>query len=136
MKKKLTLLLIAVIVTVGGQQPISDINFGDLPRPVPSVSSLINYTDAPVSLTTGVPDIKLPLLEISSGDKNILTSLVLQYHPLNINGTEAGSEVGIGWSMFAGGVISREVVNEPDEIYDDMTWVGYKKNKFNDIYYL
>ena len=135
MKKKLTLLLIAVIVKVGGQQPISDINFGDLPRPVPSVSSLINYTDAPVSLTTGVPDIKLPLLEISSGDKNILTSLVLQYHPLNINGTEAGSEVGIGWSMFAGGVISREVVNEPDEIYDDMTWVGYKKNKFNDIYY-
>lgn len=139
MKKTVTLLsLIAGIVSVplwGQQQPLSDINFGDLPRPVPSVSSLVSYTDAPVSLATGVPDIRLPLLGLSSTDKNIGINLALQYHPLNMDGTEAGSEVGIGWSMFAGGVISREVVDELDERYDDAGFIGYKKNKFNDIYY-
>ena len=139
MKKIVTLLsLIAGIISVplwGQQQPLSDINFGDLPRPVPSVSSLVSYTEAPVSLATGVPDIKLPLLGLSSTDKNIGISLALQYHPLNMDGTEAGSEVGIGWSMFAGGVISREVVDELDERYDDTGFIGYKKNKFNDIYY-
>ncbi|WP_027386473.1 hypothetical protein [Chryseobacterium gregarium] len=117
------------------QQPISGINFGDAPRPVPSVSSLVTYTDAPVSLATGVPDINFPLLALSSRDKNIAANLSLQYHPLNMDATEAGSEVGIGWSMFAGGIISREVVDELDERYDDAGFVGYKKNKFNDIYY-
>nr|WP_315031167.1 hypothetical protein [uncultured Chryseobacterium sp.] len=132
-------LLLAIIagvvpITISGQQT-SDINFGDLPRPVPSVSSLVSYTEAPVSLATGVPDIKLPLFGLSSNDKNIATNLSLQYHPLNMNSSEPGSEVGIGWSMFAGGTISREVVDELDERYDDASWQFYKKNQFNDIYY-
>lgn len=139
MRKIITLFsIIAGIVplyTWAQQQPMSDINFGDTPRPVPSVSSLATYTDAPVSLATGVPDINFPLLELSSKDKNIAANLSLQYHPLNMDATEAGSEVGIGWSMFAGGVISREVVDELDERYDDQNFSGYKKNKFNDIYY-
>lgn len=139
MKKLITLLSIiagiAPIPVLAQQQPVSDINFGDLPRPVPSVSSLATYTEAPVSLATGVPDIKFPLFGLSSHDKNIAANLSLQYHPLNMNETEAGSEVGIGWSIFAGGIISREVVDELDERYDDAGFIGYKKNKFNDIYY-
>lgn len=117
------------------QQPISNVNFGDLPRPVPSVSSLVTYTEAPVSLATGVPNINFPLLGLSTNDKNMGANLQLQYHPLNMDQTEPGSEVGIGWSMFAGGVISREVIDELDERYDDASFVGYKKNKFNDVYY-
>ncbi|KMQ67729.1 hypothetical protein ACM39_12885 [Chryseobacterium sp. FH2] len=139
MKKILKLLsIIAAVAPVhifSQQQPISDINFGDLSKPVPSVSSLATYTDAPVSLATGVPDVNFPLLGLSSNDKNIAANLSLQYHPLNMDTTEAGSEVGIGWSMFAGGVISREIVDELDERYDDTGFSGYKKNKFNDIYY-
>ncbi|MDC8099539.1 RHS repeat domain-containing protein [Chryseobacterium rhizosphaerae] len=138
MKKIIVLLsMIAGVVPLSilAQQSGSDINFGDLPRPVPSVSSLIKYTDAPVSLATGVPEITIPLLGLPSNDKSIGANLFLQYHPLNSNATEAGSEVGIGWSMFKGGVISREVVDELDERYDDASFSGYKKNKFNDIYY-
>jgi hypothetical protein len=139
MKKLITLFsIIAGIMPVhilAQQQPVSDINFGDLPRPVPSVSSLATYTDAPVSLATGVPDINFPLLGLPSNDKNIAANLSLQYHPLNTNATEAASEVGLGWSMFAGGVISREVVDELDERYDNVNSSAYQKNKFNDIYY-
>ncbi|WP_295230292.1 hypothetical protein [uncultured Chryseobacterium sp.] len=139
MKKTITLLgLIAGIVSIqvtAQQQPVSDVNFGEFSKPVPSVSSLANYTDVPVSLTTGVPDIQFPLLGLSSNDKNIAANLSLQYHPLSMDNAEAGSEVGIGWSLFAGGVISREIVDYPDERYDDAGFSGYKKNKFDDIYY-
>lgn len=140
MKKLMTLLCIIagiVPIPIGAQQqqPISNVNFGDLPRPVPSVSSLVSYAEAPVSLATGVPEIQFPLLGLSSSDKSIAANLSLQYHPLNMNEEEAGSEVGIGWSMFTGGVISREVVDDLDERYDDTGFSGYKKNKFNDIYY-
>lgn len=137
-KLKILLIIITWVVCIdisAQQQPISDVNFGDTPRPVPSVSSLATYTDAPVSLATGIPDINFPLLGLSSKDKNIAANLSLQYHPLNMDAPEAGSEVGIGWSMFAGGVISREIVDEVDERYDDPNFQGYKKNKFNDIYY-
>nr|WP_314499829.1 hypothetical protein [uncultured Chryseobacterium sp.] len=139
MKKIITLLSlmtgIVPIYNFAQQQPISGINFGDLQRPVPSASSLVTYTDAPVSLSTGVPDISFPLLKLSSRDKNIAANLSLQYHPLNTDASEAGSEVGIGWSMFAGGVISREVVDDLDERFDDSGSANYKKNVFNDIYY-
>ncbi|AZA51548.1 hypothetical protein [Chryseobacterium sp. G0201] len=137
MRKIIALLSVitGIIIPTGLQAQHEDINFGDLPRPVPSVSSLASYTDAPVSLATGVPDIQFPLLRLTSYDKNIAANLSLGYHPLNTNEAEAGSEVGIGWSMFAGGVISREVVDELDERYDDANWAYHKKNKFNDIYY-
>lgn len=137
MRKIIALLSVitGIIIPTCLQAQHEDINFGDLPRPVPSVSSLARYTDAPVSLATGVPDIQFPLLRLASYDNNMAANISLAYHPLNTNETEAGSEVGIGWSMFAGGVISREVVDELDERYDDAGWANYKKNKFNDIYY-
>ena len=120
-------------IIVNAQQ--GDINFGDLPRPVPSVSSLPTYTESPISLATGIPDINYPLLRLLTNDKSISANLLLQYHPANMNETQAGSEVGMGWTMFSGGVISREIVDELDERYDDASWQYYQKNKFNDVYY-
>lgn len=112
-----------------------EFNFGDFPKPVPSVSSLPTYTDSPVSIATGVPDIKLPLLELPTNDKNFSMSLVLQYHSRNVNEQEPASDVGIGWSLFAGGVISREIISGLDEKFDNASASNYIKNKFDDIYY-
>ncbi|MDR6528456.1 hypothetical protein J2787_003893 [Chryseobacterium rhizosphaerae] len=120
-------------IIVNAQQ--GDINFGDLPRPVPSISSLPTYTESPISLATGIPDISYPLLSLLTNDKGISANLSLQYHPANMDETQAGSEVGMGWTMFSGGVISREIVDELDERYDDASWQYYQKNKFNDVYY-
>lgn len=111
------------------------INFGDFSRPVPSVSSLAAYNTTPSSNATGIPDISIPLLELPSGNNSISLSTGLSYNPLNVSQYEPASQVGTGWSLFAGGVISRSIVNDIDEMYDDASSGNYHKNYFDDIYY-
>ncbi|RZJ35098.1 MAG: hypothetical protein EOO18_08100, partial [Chryseobacterium sp.] len=64
-------------------QTIHGINFGDLPKPVPSVSSFSTYTDTPSSVATGIPEIGFPLAELPTYDNSIKLSLGLSYHPGN-----------------------------------------------------
>lgn len=112
-----------------------EINFGDLPKPVPSVSSLSTYVNTPVSLATGIPDISYPLVKITTSRKEFEMGVSLSYHAGNVSESEAAGEVGTGWSLLAGGVISREVVSEVDEKYDNTAAGNYQKNKFDDLYY-
>ncbi|WBV59929.1 hypothetical protein PFY12_12880 [Chryseobacterium camelliae] len=103
-------------------------------KPVPSVSSLSTYTDTPVSLSTGIPNISIPLLALSgNGGPNL--GLQLSYNPMNASGEEAGSEVGTGWLLFKGGVISRQVIGNVDEVFRSTTNLNYQKNTFDDEYY-
>lgn len=112
-----------------------DVNFGDFSRPVPSVSSLAAYSNAPVSYASGIPDISIPLLSLPSNNKNVALNLNLSYNPMNVSPYEAASDVGTGWSLFMGGVISRKIVGELDEKYDNDGVQYYQKNEFDDIYY-
>ncbi|SDM14801.1 hypothetical protein [Chryseobacterium taihuense] len=112
-----------------------DINFGDFPRPVPTVSSLATYANVPISYASGIPDISIPLLNLPTRNKNINLDLSLSYNPLNAAPGEAASDVGRGWSLFMGGVISRKIIGELDEMYNDSSFSYYKKNEFDDIYY-
>lgn len=113
----------------------NNINFGDFAKPVPSVSSLATYTNTPVSNATGIPDISLPLLGVSTYNNGISLSTGLSYNPMNVSDSEPASQVGTGWSLFAGGVISRSIVDDIDEINDNAGSSTYYKNAFDDIYY-
>lgn len=113
----------------------ADINFGNNPTPVPSVSSLASYNSVPQTNATGQPGISYPLLNLPSRNKNISLAVSLAYNVLNTERDEPASDIGTGWSLFAGGVISRNIVDFIDEYYDDGTDSKYKKNEFNDIYY-
>lgn len=115
-----------------GQQ---EINFGDFSRPVSSVSSLATYNNTPVSMAIGTTNVSMPLLNLPSKSKNISTPLQLSYNPMNLRGTEAASEVGSGWSLFAGGVISRENIDAINEATYRPNATDYKADEFNDIYY-
>lgn len=115
----------------------AQISLGDLPKPVPSESSLSTFYNSPVSNATGVPDISLPLFNLSSYDEKVSANLLLQYHP-NTSSTEDQeliSEVGLGWSFIKGGVISREVNGDIDEVLDDPSSSKYYMNLFDDAYY-
>lgn len=112
-----------------------EINFGDFSKPVPSVSSLATYGNIPMSNATGLPEISIPLLGLPTLHRAIGLDLSLSYNPLNIAAMEPASEVGTGWSLFAGGVISRSIVNELDEKFDDTNTGNYTKNDFDDVYY-
>lgn len=112
-----------------------DINFGDFYRPVPSVSSLPTYVNTPISIASGNPEISIPITKISTVDKNFEMGVALSYHAGNVRKEEAAGEVGSGWSLFKGGVISREIEGEIDEFYDNASASNYKKNEFDDFYY-
>ncbi|MPT31593.1 MAG: hypothetical protein E2600_07985, partial [Chryseobacterium sp.] len=127
----LTLMISGYPLAMKGQtQP--EFNFGDMPKPVPSVSSLSTYTDTPVSLSLGIPEISLPLMELPLRKGSIPVGL--SYSPMNVSEKEPASETGMGWSLFLGGVISREIVNRVDEFYQ-LNNNDYQKNEFDDVYY-
>jgi YD repeat-containing protein len=128
---KKTFLLFIMIFNLGFSQR----NFGDTSEPLPSVSSFSSYVNTPVSLSTGVPNISLPLFTLSTGSSNVTIATVLSYHPYNAIGNKPGSEVGLGWSLSKGGVISRVVNGDVDEKFSNPAKSDYKKNVFDDVYY-
>lgn len=91
------------------------LSYGDLPKPVPSVSYNATYQEMPASTATGVPNISLPLAGISSHDEAISENIILSYNPYNVNNEDFVSEVGLGWTLFSGGIISRQIVNGLDD---------------------
>ncbi len=90
----------------------------DLPKiipPSPSVASLMTFEEIPVDYYSGQPSINIPIFQ-KSVSSNLPLSLALNYATTNVRVDERSSWVGIGWSLEAGGVVSRTVQDYPDEI--------------------
>lgn len=81
--------------------------------PSPNASSLGKYGEVPVGYYTGIPNISIPLASIKSRDLELPVSL--SYHAGGIRVEEVASWVGLGWSLNAGGVITRSVRGVPDD---------------------
>lgn len=131
-------MLLGIVFCILSQNLVAqqtDINFGALPKPVPSISSLTTYNNVPLTNATGLPEISIPLLQLPSRSADIPLGVSLSYNLLNIKRDEPAADIGTGWSLFSGGVISRHIVDELDEMYYDVTLNDYKKNLFDDIYY-
>ncbi len=86
--------------------------------PSPNAASLGQYADIPVSNYTGVPNISIPLYTIKSGD--IQLPININYHASGIRVAQEASWVGLGWSLNAGGVITRQIRG-----LDDLAPRGY-----------
>ncbi len=119
--KKLFLLICVVIplinlaqISSGEQSQINRL----IPQPVPkspNVAGLDKFGDYPVSYFTGLPDISIPIFEVKSGELDV--PITLSYHASGIKPTDVAGWVGLGWSLSAGGQISRSVQGQPDEQY-------------------
>ncbi len=81
--------------------------------PSPNAASLGKYVEAPVSLATGIPNIGIPIYTISEGPISVPISL--SYHAGGIKVEEVASWVGLGWTLNAGGVITRITQGLPDD---------------------
>src|SRR5258706_269180 len=79
----------------------------------PNAAALGKYADIPVSYHTGVPEISIPIYTIQEGTLSLPVSL--SYHSSGIRVDEVASSVGLGWSLNAGGMITRMVKGGPDE---------------------
>ena len=87
---------------VSGIQPIE-----------PTTASLGRYGEYQMDLSNGMPDISITLYEIKSGDLTV--PIVLRYQGGGIKVQEDATWVGLGWDLFYGGQITRNMQGFPDE---------------------
>ncbi|MCD1117455.1 hypothetical protein [Chryseobacterium turcicum] len=80
----------------------------------PTVNNLMKFEETPTNNYTGIPDIKIPITSLSTKSPSVKVNVSLNYHPNTAKPEDKSSEVGLGWSLFAGGSISRTVMNGPD----------------------
>lgn len=82
----------------------------------PNAASLGVYGEVPVSLFTGIPQIEIPLYEIKTGNHSI--PITLSYHGGGVRPDQHPGWAGMGWTVTAGGCISRVVKDKIDEHYN------------------
>ncbi|MEM9886640.1 MAG: DUF6443 domain-containing protein, partial [Bacteroidota bacterium] len=92
---------------------------GNIPSPTesllplaPTAAALGEYNDIPVNGYTGLPSIGVPVYQINYN--GITVPINLSYHANGIKVSEEASWVGLGWSLNAGGVISRTIRGQDD----------------------
>lgn len=79
----------------------------------PNAAALGKYVDNKVSYQTGTPQIEIPIYTLKEGPLSIPVGL--SYHASGLKVMESASLVGAGWSINAGGVITRTVRGNVDE---------------------
>ncbi len=104
-------ILVAYVGALSAQDEISN-TYGNVIPPSPNAASLGQYADVPVSNYTGVPNISIPLYTVKSGE--IEMPITLNYHASGIKVAQEASWVGLGWSLNAGGMITRQVRGNDD----------------------
>lgn len=86
----------------------------------PTSASIPSFTKSPVSLSTGIPEVRIPLLSIPNHGKSVDVNVGLIYHPANSQRNSRAADVGLGWSLYG--------VN--NVIYRDMSY-----GNLTDVYY-
>ena len=81
--------------------------------PAPDANAFAEYAKIPVDLSTGLGAINLPLMELKGKDMNIPISI--SYHSKGNKVNEISSNIGLGWVLNSGGVITRVVRGVHDD---------------------
>jgi YD repeat-containing protein len=97
-----TVLLIAteLSIVVAQQREIIPENL-----PSPNATAFSVFGSIPVNLSTGVPNISIPIHEIKEGDFSL--PITLNYHSSAVQPNSHPGWTGLGWSLLTGGVITR-----------------------------
>lgn len=117
-------LLLALLLPFCFQKVVAQSNvvkFNSPISPSPTAASLGKYGDIPVATYTGIPTIQIPLYEIKIGSSTL--PIGLSYYAGGFKVADESSSVGLGWSLNAGGVITRT-----KKMKDDLSSDGYYKN--------
>jgi YD repeat-containing protein len=106
-------------------QPASPSNLRQVISPSPTAASLGVYGEVGVGYFTGLPDISVPLYEVR--ERGISLPIALHYNASGTRIAENASWVGLGWSLAAGGVITRTVRGLDDFKDNGDAGTGYYK---------
>jgi len=87
----------------------------DLPKiilPSPEAAALFRFQDYPIDHSTGVPQINIPLYEVKSGSLSV--PINISYHASGRKVSDLDGPISLGWSLNAGGSVSRTVYGSVD----------------------
>ncbi|MFD2162256.1 RHS repeat domain-containing protein [Paradesertivirga mongoliensis] len=101
-------------------------NLPDQAPPSPSTMMFQKYGDYPVSYYTGIPDIKVPIYTIQEGD--ITVPIYLSFHASGLNLDERQGNVGPGWTLHTGGMVSRTINGVADEHFGNFVIPDWSKD--------
>lgn len=106
------------IILLVGLFSITNIFYGqvDLPTvisPSPEAASITKFVDMKINEYQGMVQQQIPLYQISDGEINLPISLSYQSGGFKV--IESSSSIGLGWSLHAGGVVTRSVNGLPDD---------------------
>jgi hypothetical protein len=90
----------------------------------PTAYAFAEYVTNPVGYYTGIPQISIPIYTIQLKDFALPVSL--DYHAGGIKVEETASNVGLGWNLNAGGVITRSIKDKADDTsieFCDTKWI-------------
>ncbi|MBD2705650.1 hypothetical protein IC229_33895 [Spirosoma sp. BT702] len=90
----------------------------------PTAASLGSYGEVPVSLYSGTPNINIPLTTLSGVELKV--PLSLSYRAAGIRVEENASWVGLGWSLEAGGVITRNIRGKEDRVAESSGMIPFR----------
>lgn len=94
----------------------------------PNAAALGEYGEVPVSYFTGIPQIAVPLYTLQCGSHSFPISL--SYHAGGVRPDQHPGWVGLGWSLQAGGCISRVVKDSIDEYSNPVALLASDSNEF------
>jgi hypothetical protein len=84
--------------------------------PSPNASAIGKFGEIPVSMSTGIPGISIPFFSYGDKQKGLGLNVSLSYHAGGHKVEDMPSNVGLGWSLSAGGVVSRSMRGIPDDV--------------------
>lgn len=88
----------------------------EISTPSPSAGAISKFGSIPVGPSTGIPSISIPIYAHIGKIKNVDLSVSLDYHAGGVKVDEIASNAGLGWTLNAGGAITRVVRGIPDEV--------------------
>lgn len=109
--KPLVLILLFAVLVILPQLGCSQ----DIPKvilPSPEAMTFFRFQNYPVNHSTGVPQINVPLYEIKSGSLNL--PIEITYHASGRRIDDQDGPIALGWSLNAGGTISRTIKGSTD----------------------
>jgi YD repeat-containing protein len=115
---KMIIVILVIYTSSWGQYPRA--GTGDYTKiidvlpPSPNAASLGKYGGVDLSLASGTINYNIPIYNYTS--INLKIPLSLSYSSNGFRVDELSGRVGTGWSLNAGGVITRTVYGSPDEI--------------------
>ncbi|PJJ66393.1 hypothetical protein [Chryseobacterium geocarposphaerae] len=111
--RKTILLFTFLSMVLYGQQGNQNLQLPTIIPPSPTVQNFMRYGEIPVDYSTGVPKIEIPIYTIQG--RKLSLPISISYHASGIKVYDIPSEVGLGWVLNAGGIITRTMLDAIDE---------------------